>query len=146
MHVDLIVAPEVELPDSKFSTATRKIAFLVCEGEPQLNKLEHVHIAPACIIAISGPQIACCSSHSTALGVPITVFSQLLLLGIPQGLIYELSAAFEVANRAGNHPRKFCVHCYVGIVVHNAAYRLQLLVEIVLPYLSDAEGLTRGQL
>ena len=64
---------------------------------------------------------------------------------IPQRLVDEFSAAFEVANGSGNNPRKLCVHCYVGKVVHNIADRLQLLVEIVLPYLSDTKNLTGGR-
>ncbi len=66
-------------------------------------------------------------------------------MNAPESLVYELPAALEIANWPGDYSRELCIHCYVGKVVHDAADRLQLFVEILLPYLSDAKNFTGGR-
>ncbi len=65
---------------------------------------------------------------------------------LPERLEVVLAGVFEGADRAGHHPWELGVHREEGVVVHQVADDVHLLLEVLLPYLSHAQGVaTWGQ-
>jgi hypothetical protein len=58
----------------------------------------------------------------------------------PKRLVVILRAVLERPDRPHHHARKLCVHSHIRILVHNVAYQLELILQVIGPYLPDAEG------